>query len=642
MLLKLRGGLNSFFVTALLGLLIAAFAIWGIGPGMLSGSNQSVATVGSTEVGTDRFFRAVQQRAQQLQVQFGSDISTPQLIQMMQLDRQILSQMIVDAAIREHVSSLGLRATDEQLAKQISEIEAFQSPDGSFSPQLMQQALFSSQTTERELFDDIRSGVARQQLLESFLIENMVPRSLADNLHVWRGERRNASLINITSADLTDIPAPTEEEIATYYEASKASYMTPERRSYEYLLLTPDYFASEVEVPEGTVEDLYERRSAEYAPSERRDILQVNFNNEEDAQTFVESVNAGADFVETAVATTEFVANELELGENNQAELETIFGTDAARIVFELAENTASIPVEDISGWNVFMVSEVINTEARPLEEVRAELEADYRNEQAIDILFDYQERIDTALEDTADLSEIATTVGLPLAVVTGVDASGVGTDGTRVVTQQNEYIVQSAAFREELEAEPELIDLNPTDATAGVYILKVTSIDEPAEQALEDVRFRVETDLIAQKRQARAGEIADAAAERLRNGESAELVADELGGTSFDANNVARSSDGNSSLSANIRNLIFDLDVGETDSEVSADGNGYVVVKVLSAEPGDPATSLATVDTLLDQLNAGFQEDLFVQYQAYLAQRYPAEINNILINQLFTSENLQ
>lgn len=642
MLLKLRGGLNSFFVTILLGLLIAAFAIWGIGPGMLSSSNQSVATVGDTEVSTNRYFNAVQQRAQQLQLQFGSDISTPQLIQMMQLDRQILGQMIVDAAIREHISSLGLRATDEQLAKELTRIAAFQSPDGSFSPQLMQQALFSSNTTERELFDDIRSGIARQQLLESFLVENMVPRSLAENLHVWRAERRKASLINITSADLTDIPAPTEEDIASYYESNKASYMTPERRSYEYLLITPDYFADQVEVPEGALEDMYERRSSEYAPPERRTVLQANFDTEAGAQAFLTAVNGGADFTTEAVERTDFTSTELEIGEVTEVELSNIFGAETANVVFGLEGNKPSAPQSDISGWNVFLVTNINQPETRAFEDVKAELEADYRREEAIDIMFDYQEQIDTALENTANLSEIANTVGLPLAVVSNVDGSGIGADGSRVITQQNEYIVQSAAFREELETEPLLIDLNPSDATAGVYIFKVTEINEPAEQALEDVRFRVEADWTAQRRQQKAGEIADAAAERLRAGDSAELIAEELGGTSFEANNVARSSDGNSSLSANIRNLIFDLNVGETDSEISADGNGYVVVKVLEATPGDPASATDAVNTLLDQLNAGFQEDLFVQYQTYLGERYPAEVNNLLIQQLFTSENLQ
>lgn len=642
MLLKLRGGLDSFFVTALLGLLIAAFAIWGIGPGMLSSSNQSVATVGDTEVSTTRFFNAVQQRAQQMQIQFGGDFSTPQLVQMLQLDRQVLGQMIVDATIREHVSSMGLRATDEQLAKQLRSIEAFSMPDGSFSQQLMLQALNTANITERELFDDLRYGVARQQLLESFLVEDMMPRALAENLHVWQAERRQASMINITANDLADIPAPTEEDIAAFYENSKATYMTPQRRSYSYLLLTPEYFADQVEIEDGVLEANYQSRLEEFAPSETRTVYQVSFDTQADAAEFVAAVNGGASFIEAAAARTDFTEAEINLGENKRADVEAAFGAEAANIVFSLNENAPSTPTEDIAGWSVFMVPTIVKNEGRTFEDVKAELETAYRNEEAIDILFDYQERIDTAMENTSSVAEIAQAVGLPLAVVTDVDSTGVGADGARVITQQNEYIVQSTAFREELGQEPSLTDLNPRDPTAGVYLLELNEIKEPAEQPLVDVRFRVEADLLRQRRQEKAGEIADAAAERLRNGESAELIADELGGTSFDAKNVARTGEANAGLSANIRRLIFDLDVGETDTEASADGNGYVVVKVLEATPGDPATADAAVGTLLDQLNSGFENELFIQYQAYLTERYPAKTNEALIQQLFSPENFQ
>lgn len=642
MLLKLRGGLDSIFVTVLLGLLIAAFAIWGIGPGMLSGSSQSVAKVGDTEVSTNRFFNNVVQRAQQLQIQFGGDFSTPQLVQMMQLDQQVLAQMLVDAAVKEHLSTLGLRATDAQLAAALREIEAFQMPDGSFSPQLMEQALRQNNISQLELFEDLRSSVTRSQLLESFIVEDMIPRELANELHVWRGERRRAALINFAASDLTDVPAPTEEDVTAHYEANKEGYMTPERRSYNYLLLTPDYFAPQVEIPEGEIERRYEARADQYAASELRAVYNVSFNSQADAADFVAAVAGGADFIEAAVERSDFAANEIDLGDNTRQDLEAEFGAEAAAIVFGLEEGAPSAPVEDLGLWNVYMVPSITRIEGRSLDEVRAELEADYRSNQAIDLMFDYQDRIDDALETTSDLAEVATAVGLQVASVTGVDARGQNAGGFQVITQQNEFIVQSAAFREEIGIEPLITDINPTDVSAGFYLFEVTDIAEPAEQALEDVRARVEADWTRAARQERAGELADSATERLRTGASPEAIAEELGGTSFEAKNVARTGDSSSSLSANIRRLVFDLKVGEIDSEAAADGDGYVVVQVLEATAGNPETADTAVNTLLDQLNANFQEELFVQYQAYLTDLYPPEVNQQLIQQLFNPDNFQ
>lgn len=642
MLLKLRGGLNHFLVTILLGLLIAAFAIWGIGPGMLSGSNQYVAKVGDTEVSTNRFFNLVQQRAQALQIQFGGEFSTPQLVQMMRLDQQVLGQMIVDAAVKEHISSMGLRATDDQLAAELRNIEAFKMPGGGFSPELMQQALISNNISQLELFQDLRSAVTRTQLIDSFVVEDMISREMANELYTWQAERRGAAMINFGTDELPEVEAPTEEQIAEFYEANKAGYMTPERRSYDYLLLTPEFFEAEVEIPEGEIERIYEQRSDEFAASEIRSVFQVSFDTEQQALEFVTEVNGGADFTEAAVSMSDFAANEIDLGDNTRSDIEAEFGAEAAEIVFGLAENTPSTPTEDIAGWSVFMVSSITRIEGQSFEEVQAELEQEYRSEQAIDIMFDFQGRIDEAMEATGVLSEIAQNVGLTLATVTDIDAQGRSIDGSPAVTQQNEYIVQSAAFREELGAEPTITDINPTDATQGFYLFELTDVKAPGEQPLEEVRTRVVSDWTAEKQRERAGEIADTAVARLQAGESAEVVAEDLGGVSFEAKNVARTADNSSNLAANIRRLIFDLEVGEVESAAAADGNGYVVVKVLDKTSGNPETAEGQVNALLDQLNADFQEELFAQYQTYLTELYPAEVNNLLIQELFNPDNFQ
>lgn len=642
MLLKLRGGLNHFLVTILLGLLIAAFAIWGIGPGMLSGSNQYVAKVGDTEVSTNRFFNLVQQRAQSLQIQFGGEFSTPQIVQMMRLDQQVLGQMIVDAAVKEHISSLGLRATDEQLAAELRNIEAFKMPGGGFSPELMQQALISNNISQLELFQDLRSAVTRTQLIDSFVVEDMISREMANELYTWQAERRGAAMINFGADDLPEIAAPTDEQVAEFYEANKSGYMTPERRSYDYLMLTPAFFEAEVEVPEGELERIYDQRSDEFAASEIRAVFQVSFDTEQQAQAFVAAVNDGADFAETAVAMTDFAANEIDLGDNSRADIESEFGADAADLVFGLEENTPSTPAEDIAGWSVFMVPSVTRIEGRGFEAVQAELEQEFRSEQAIDIMFDYQGRIDEAMEATGVLSEIAQNVGLTLATVTDIDAQGLSVDGSPAVTQQNEYIVQSAAFREELGAEPTIADINPTDATQGFYLFELTDIKSPAEQQLEDIRTNVVADWTAERQREQAGEIAETAVARLQAGESAEVVAEELGGISFEAKNVARTGDNSANLAANIRRLIFELDVGDVESAAAADGNGYVVVKVLDRQAGDVESAEGQVNALLDQLNADFQEELFAQYQTYLTELYPAEVNNLLIQELFNPDNFQ
>ncbi|MFC4347652.1 SurA N-terminal domain-containing protein [Kordiimonas lipolytica] len=636
MLLKLRGGLDSFFVTLLLGVLIAAFAIWGIGPGMLAGNTQSVATVGDTTVPTAQYANAVQRRAQQLQAQFGGQFTADRIIQMMQLDRQVLNQMVQEAAIAENTSELGMRITDAQLAAEIREFEAFKSPDGSFSPQMMAQALNQANLTQKELFTSLRREAARSQLMDSLVSGATVPRSLAERLYVWQAERRRATMINFAASDIAEVTEPTEEELQSYYEDSKSNYMTPERRSYNYIMLTPAQFTDDVQITEEDLLQAYDYRRSEYVRDETRDLQMVSFSEQADAEAFIARVAAGEDFIAAGADMSEFTAEELELGANSYNDLQTDFDAPTADAVFALTEGDMSAPVEGLAGWNVFKVKSITAGEERTLDEVRTELEESLKAEHAVDLMFDFLPDLEDAIAEDGTLTAAATKLNLQLATVSQVDGRGQGPDGAQKITLQEEGAVLAEAFRTELGVEPEMKDLDPSDSTKGVFFVEVTEVQEPAERSFENVRAELKDTWMTQRRQEQAGEIAEAAKARLEAGEEAEAIAEDLGGTSYDAKNVARTAEGTSGLSPNIRGLIFELGIGQIETERAADGNGYVVVRVDDITAGDPTRDAVNVDALHAELKNQFSEELFLQYQNQLLDSYSPEINYNLVNQLF------
>lgn len=642
MLFNLRGALDSFLVKLLLALLIAAFAIWGIGPGMLAGSTRTVAKVGDTEVPTQAYANAVQRQAQQLQQQFGGQMSTDEIIRMMGLDYNILNQMIGDAAISEHMSEMGLRATEVQLAKEIRSFEAFQAPDGSFSPEMMDRALQNAGFTKEELYKDLRRGIARNQLIGSMGVATLLPRGTAEQLYIWQAERRRAAMINFSASDISEIAEPTEEELLAYYEASKGAYMTPERRSYRYIMLTPDQFADKVELIEDDILAAYENRADEYIKAETRELLQVSFPSEEAATAFAEQVKAGADFAEAGAAATAFTKEEISLGANTREELAATFNAETADVVFALEEGGLTAPLEGIAGWSVFQVSKINEGSSIALDDVRAEIEASLRAERAVDLMFDFLPELEDTVAEDGALAPVAEKLNLSLATVTGVDTQGTNAAGDQVVTQQNEYTVMQDAFQLEVGIEPSVKDLDPRDNTKGLYLVELTEVQEPGERTYEEVASEVRSAWEMEERQRRAGEIAEEAKARLIAGEDPEKIADDLGGTSFDAKNVSRTAEGNSGLSQNIRRLIFDLPLGEVDAERAADGNGYVVVRVDAVMPGEPENNVAAVDALHTQLVEQFQGELFMEYQTYLLDKYEPQVNRNIVQQLFRSQSEQ
>ncbi len=642
MLLKFRGGLDSIVIKILLGLLIAAFAIWGIGPSMLNVGNQNVATVGETDVSAQRLFNEVQNRAQTMQQQFGGQFSSNEIITMMRLDDQVLQQLIAQAAVTQHMKDLGMRATNEQVAKELLAIDAFTLPDGSFNRDLMDQALRQAGVTEQELLNDIRDGISRGYLLNSLTNEKMATSNAAKALYTWRAERRKATMINFNAEDITDFSAPTDEELQQYYEDNKAGYMTPERRSYRYILATPNTFADRVEVDDEALQQDYNARINEFVQPEKRKLQQVTFSDEAAADAFLAVVNAGTDFVEAGASVTEFTVEEINLGEFTKEDLASFYNPTTAEEVFALSDQGVSRPLQGIGGYSIYKVSEVVPANSRSFEDVKAELAETYQKERAIDLMYDFQKDLDIELDEEPNLDALAEKFGLNLAQVTNIDARGLGENGLAAVTTAEEYAVLSDITKRELGDEPEIMDIDPRDSDKGIFLAELTEIKAPEQRSFEDMKAEINTTMIAARKLEKAGELAEQAKARLEQGDDAIKVAEELNGISFDAKNVARTADANSNLSQNIRTLIFDLPKGQIDFERSAGNAGYVVVRVDEVRPGNPEERPTQVAAIVTELNAAMTNEIFAQYQAYLLNEYKPTVNNQLKQQLFNDQPIQ
>jgi len=642
MLLKLRGGLDSIFVTVLLGVLIGSFAIFGIGSSVFTSNNQQVATVGDTIIPTQQYANRVQQRARALQAQFGAQFTAPQLIRMMRLDEQILQQMIAEAALSEHLSSLGMRAGNTELREELETYEGFVLPDGTLSKDMVLQALNNTGLTRADFMDQVRRGISQRNLVSTFEAENMMSRSYAEALYVWQAERRRATMIDIKAADITGIAEPLESELQAYYDLNKGAYTTPENRSYKYILVTPQQFMAQIEVPEDKILEEYESRAADYIRAERRGLQQVSFNDKAAAEAFLIAVNSGADFVEAGASVTSFTAEEIELGNFEKSEAINDFGEASADSIFALEEGGISAPLERFGSWNIYKVASVTAAEESSLEEVRDEVTATLKQYEAEDMLYTMVDTISEAMGEETSLDAIAKASGLPLASVTKITAQGQSASGEAAATLANEFTILREAFSKEVDVEADMIDLDPQDSAKGFYLVEVTAIEEPAERALEDIRNELTAAWTQDQRLEKASEIAETAKTRLASGEDAEAIALDLNAVSFDAKNVARTADEGSSLSPSIRRLIFDLDKNGIDVDRAADGNGYVVVRVDDVTPGDPAASAAAVDVLLTQLNTQVVDDIFTQYQGYLLKSYETTVNTAVQQSLFADNPQQ
>src|SRR5512139_3692292 len=114
-----RNWLGKAVMGVVMGLLVISFAIWGIGDIFRGASSRSVAKIGNTEISIDMFRQTFNDRVQQLSRQVGRPVSTERA-RAEGLDRQLLGQMIAEAALDQRTRQLGLNLVDAEVARRIT------------------------------------------------------------------------------------------------------------------------------------------------------------------------------------------------------------------------------------------------------------------------------------------------------------------------------------------------------------------------------------------------------------------------------------------------------------------------------------------------------------------------------------------
>ncbi len=137
MLTFLRKSVKSLPAKIQIGLLVASFAVWGIGDIFSFRLDSRVAQVGDTEIPAQRFADGLAREQSRITRQSGQFVSYD-MMRMAGLDRRILGGLIRDAAFDEELKRLGIAAPDHAVADAIRANPAFQGPGGQFSPQAYQ------------------------------------------------------------------------------------------------------------------------------------------------------------------------------------------------------------------------------------------------------------------------------------------------------------------------------------------------------------------------------------------------------------------------------------------------------------------------------------------------------------------------
>ena len=606
-----RKALSSWIVLALLGLVLVAFIVTGIGDpfggaGPAPGSLVKVGDRNITEAELTRQFDQMLARAREQ-----NPTATAEQAARQGMVEQLADQLAGGAALEQLGSKLGVAYGETAVDREIAAIPAFQIA-GRFDQGTYEAALAGQRLTDRELRESIRRDGIRGQMLLPVAYGAQAPGALAAPYASLLLESRRGAIATVPADRIGGIEAPTDAQVEAHYRANLRNYTIPERRAFRYALVSRDEIASGVSIPDADVKRYYDERRETYGGIEQRRLSQVVVQDQAAAQRIAARTRAGEDFAKLAAELAGYGAADLALGTLPQTRLAETTSAEIARAAFAQPAGGLVGPLRSEFGWHVVRVDAVVPGRARPIAEVRDEIVAALRAERVEDLLSDRVAEVEDALADGQSVTDVAKTYGLRTTDVPAVTRDGRTPASPGYALPPQAAALVSKAFDAAEDEEPSVHEIDK-DSFA---VLDVTDVIAPAPVPLAQIRQAVAADWTRDQRRQRARQVADAIVAEVARGTPLAQALAKRGMPAprpFAGRRLDLSRQGQRVPPPLA--LMFTLPADAVRSLEAPNDLGYFIVKVDQIVPGDPAGVPGVLQGTQAQMSQTVGDELVAQF---------------------------
>ncbi|CAG1020867.1 Peptidyl-prolyl cis-trans isomerase D [Methylococcales bacterium] len=508
MLLEIREKVQGVFASIILVLICVLFGLWGIQNYLGGGKEVPVVTVGDKDFYQRDVNQAYQQFAQNLAgMKFDEDM----------LKKQALEKLIRDEVLLQYAQDQNLVVTDESARDFIQSLEYFQK-DGKFDKTQYQTLLGSQGMSSDEFVGRIKKALIMEQVQRAIVDSGFVTKAEVDGFFKIQNQKRDVEYLTIP---LAAVGAPSEEEIAAYYQQHQDAYQTDEQVSVQYVELSLDMLANDVDASEEQLKAYYEEQKAQFSNPERRKISHILFafgkDNAGEEQALQKALKAKQE-----LATKDFAGLAAELSDDkltakNGGDL-GLFNVGVMEKSFEDAASQlklgeVSAPVKSAFGYHLIKVTELVPGEVKSYEAVKPELTKAYKKAQAESRFGELGEKLsEVSYENPGSLDAAAKLLGTEIKQTQAFTRNA----GEGVASDEK---VRLAAFSEDV-----LKGSNSEPVEIGsdkLVVLRMQSHQPAANKELKDVRNDVAAALQKQKAQDKAIESANKIKDELLAGKS-------------------------------------------------------------------------------------------------------------------------
>jgi peptidyl-prolyl cis-trans isomerase D len=506
---------------------VPPFALFGIDQYFRDGGRtRAIARVGGYEISNAEFSNALRDRQQALREMLGGRVD-PAMLDSPELRRSVLDTLVRQRVLINHAVRSGLVVTDEHVRAYITQAPVFQE-DGKFSMERYEQFVRLRNETPASFENRVRQELLLSKLMEAYVETNFASRTAAERLLRLTEQQREVSRAVIPTEQFVASVKLEEDAAKQYYASNPDEFRIPEQARVEYVALTIESLMPQIKVDPAEVRQYYEAQGRKFGVPESRQASHILIAADKGAPPEVR---------QKARALAEEIAKEARRNPERFAELARKHSQDPGsaaaggdlgsfgrgtmvpafeEAVFRMKVGEISDPVESEFGYHVIRVTGVTPGKMRAFEQVRGEIEAEMRKQQASRRFAELAAKFNNMVFEQSDsLKPAAELIGGKLH-----QSGWLARAGAEEPLLNNQRLLQ-AIFTQDV-----LVEKRNTEAveTAPGAIVAARVIDHKpsAMRPFEEVRQAIEKRLIQQRANQLAAQHGRQLLEALRAGKAA------------------------------------------------------------------------------------------------------------------------
>ena len=388
----LRKRKRNWAILFLLVLIIIVFVAFYGGNKMGDRATSDIATINGEPI-SQREFAIEYQRSLERYREMLKGQLTEEMIKGLNLKGNIIEGLVQKKLVLQEARSLGLLASDDDVANQLSKVPEFQVA-GRFNKDRYLQVLQANRLQPAQFEDDQRNQITLQRLYS--IILDSVQASDAEVRERYRldQEKINLQYVKLSVADFVSQVKLTDEDIKKWYDRNKESLKEPLKVQVEYLTYPFEQFSANAQISAKEIEEYYQNNQktkfhrpreakiryialavAPTASAEEKKAVMAK------AEAIVKDARRGKDFAQLAKqqSADATAAKGGDVGWVIQGQMPP----DIDKLIFGIGKGDVSDPVQTPGGVQIFKIDDVRDEKNLTLKDATPEITQILKTEQA-------------------------------------------------------------------------------------------------------------------------------------------------------------------------------------------------------------------------------------------------------------------